>query len=304
MSRVIVTLICAIIIAFTCSVAELPSPTCEFNNTFFHNQSSTLNLTGGAPFDWKEGQPDDNRYQLLTNGWIFEPTTGKTGQRFSTVNVFFGEDCYKSFNDTKLRMVLYPFGYPAYAPNFSDWESNDTVPSFVQVVTALQFDNTTHTFEKNFSSGEVFLGWGCCVSLQTTKQKDQYFIKQANMTKCIVTFEAFGPTVLVPSLKLFYGTLLLILVPAILTVFVHFIMLIAQRNAVDKSEAGFKRANCECRLFWLVWFIAFIIYIVLFWYLYTKRKKISPLAKKKFFLTKQKKNKIKNPFSLFLSIFL
>jgi len=234
--------------------------TLEFNNTFIYDEKYVLDMTGRAPGDWKDNQTVEGVYQMVTNTWIFQPSTNETGSRFSTIRVSFDEDCYKSFNKTKLQLIMYPFGYPAVSPNLSSGFIPD-LPSFATIVSVGSFDNDTHTYAKNYSSGEVFIGWSCCMSIGTSRKTGEYVIMQKNMTSCHITVEAFGPTVLVSSLKLFYGTLLLILVPALITIIAHFLMLICQRSASDKSEASFKRANCECRLFWLVWVVAFAVYI-------------------------------------------
>ena len=256
MSRI--ALIVAIVALSASVYAASSNLTLEFNYTYFYDQVVSLNLSGAAPVDWKENQTEGDYYELVTNAWIFEPTTNETGTRFSTMRVTFGEGCQDAFNVSALKMIMYPFGYPAVSPNLS--AQFQDLPSFAQEVSMATFNGTDH-FSKNYSAGEVFLGWRCCMQVGILPKTGEYTVIENNLTTCIITVEAFGPTVLVSSLKLFYGTLLLILVPALLTIIAHFIMLCAQRNATEKSEASFKRANCECRLFWLVWVVSFGIYI-------------------------------------------
>jgi len=251
----------AALFAYVCAEEEA-TLSLEFNITFIYDANSTLNLSGRAPVDWKENQSNPELWtEMVTNSWVYEPSTNETGKRYSSVKVTFGPDCWTSFNATKLKMIMYPFGYPAVSPNFSETGFVD-YPTFVTVIDAPYFDNASHTLTQSYESGDVFIGWSCCASFGKGLKTGKYIVIEDNLTSCVVTFEAFGPTVLVSSLKLFYGTLLLILVPAIITILAHCIMVVAQRNAKEKSEASFKRANCECRLFWLVWFIAFLVYII------------------------------------------
>lgn len=250
------------LIIFSLALVSLAYPsenlTLEFNPIHYYQQINVLELINEGVMEWKPNQTGECLHELITNAWIFEPLTNETGTRFSTISVRFDSNCYSSFVQTKNSMLMYPFGYPAVSPDFSGGFVD--FPLFVQVITANHFDNDTHTYEKNYSSGEVLIGWSCCASFGINT-KDEYVVVQKNFSKCTITVEAYGPTVIVSSLKLFYGTLLLILVPALITIIAHFVMLICQRNAVEKSEASFKRANCECRLFWLVWVLAFAVYI-------------------------------------------
>jgi len=260
MPRIAFLLVCAVVLGVVHGQANMPEHnlTLEFKTNHFYDVNFTMHLENAAVADWKENQTDDVWYQLVTNAWIFEPSTNETGTRYSSIRVTFDSNCYDSLNESQLQMIMYPFGYPAVSPDFTGGFVD--YPTYVQLVTPSHFDNTTHILQKEYNSGEVFIGWACCMHAGITKS-GKYVIIQTNLSSCDITIDAFGPTVLVSSLKLFYGTLCLILVPAIITIIAHFIMLVCQRNAVEKSEASFKRTNCECRLFWFVWVIAFGVYI-------------------------------------------
>ena len=185
--------------------------------------------------------------------------------RYSTVRITFASNCKRSLNvsmpsyEPSLHLLLYPASYPVVSPNFTS--SFQDLPAFAKEITVSSF-NGSDTLSYNFSAGELFLGFRCCAGLFVSRSTGQYAVVQTNITECDITVEAFGPTVLVSSLKLFYGTLVLILLPAVITIAVHCIAVAGQRSTADKSEAAFKRVRCECCFFWLAWVVTFVFYII------------------------------------------
>ena len=241
----------------TGSTSELPELSLAFNLTNYYDKTVTLHLENAPVMYWAPNQTQPYS-QLRTPGWIFEPSPGRTGYRYSTVRITFANNCKRSLNvsmpsfEPSLYLVLYPAGYPVVSPN---------LPSFAKEITYKSFnDSDTLTYE--FSAGELFLGYRCCAGLFISRSTGHYAVQQTNITECDITVEAFGDTVLVSSLKFFYGTLVLILLPAIITMIVHCSVNAAHRKDADKSEAAFKRVRCECCFFWISWVITFAIYIV------------------------------------------
>ena len=234
--------------------------TLEYNYTYFHDRVSHLVLKNESIMYWKPNQTNDPATQLMTNAYIFEPDTNSTGYRFSTIGVTFLGDCKLSLSaggDYPVIFLMYPFSYATVSPEFGA-EFQD-LPSFCQEVTHQSFNNS-NIYEKNFSSGELFIGFRGIAKVMK-KADGSYFVRQTNVSSCTIIVQAYGPLEMVPSLTLFYGILVLILVPALLTIIAHFVMLVCQRNAPEKSEAGFKRVTCECRLFWVTWVGAFALFI-------------------------------------------
>lgn len=234
--------------------------TLEYNYTYFHDRVSHLILTNQSIMYWKPNQSNVPATELMTDAWIFEPETNSTGYRFSTIRVSFLGDCKRSMSnasDYPVHFLLYPFSYATVSPEFGA-EFQD-LPSFCQEVTIQSF-NKSDIYQKNFSSGELFIGFRGIAKVMK-KADGSYVVRQTNISYCTIVVEAFGPLQMVSSLLLFYGILVLILVPAVLTLLVHFVMLVCQRNAAEKSEAGFKRVTCECRIFWITWIGAFALFI-------------------------------------------
>lgn len=248
----------------TGSSSPLPELTLSFNLTNFYSQTTTLHLENAPVMFWAPNQTQPYS-QLRTPGWIFEPSPGRTGYRYSTVRITFASNCKRSLNvsmpsyEPSLHLLLYPASYPVVSPNFTS--SFQDLPAFAKEITVSSF-NGSDTLSYNFSAGELFLGFRCCAGLFVSRSTGQYAVVQTNITECDITVEAFGPTVLVSSLKLFYGTLVLILLPAVITIAVHCIAVAGQRSSADKSEAAFKRVRCECCFFWLAWVVTFVFYII------------------------------------------
>jgi len=237
--------------------------TLEYHYIYDHSTYAVLHMQNQSLVDWVPNQTNVPPCDLYTNAWIFEPYTNKTGYRFSLLRVTYHEDCLYALNYSlyhtsyPIKFLMYPFSYATVSPEFgSDFQN---LPIFCDEVTVRSFNNSG-TYVKNFSSGELFIGFRATVKF-SRNAAGEYVIRQTNVTSCTITVEAFGPTVMVDSLTLFYGILALILLPAILTIIVHFIMLVSQRNASEKSEAGFKRVTCECRLFWVSWIACFAAFI-------------------------------------------
>jgi len=216
---------------------------------------------------WKPNQTDDPPTALWTNAYIFEPDTNKTGYRFSTITVTFLADCkdtmvwnqnHSEQGDRPLFFLMYPYSYATVSPNFSA-EFQD-LPSFCEQVSLRDFTGSSDTYTKNFSAGELFIGYRGTVHIKKTTD-ERIVLVQSEIDSCTIVVEAFGPVVLVSSLRLFYGVLALILIPAFITIVAHFVILTCQRNAAEKSEAGFKRVTHECRLFWITWVGAFALFI-------------------------------------------
>lgn len=249
----------------TGSTGELPELTLSFNLTNIYDQTATLHLENTPVMFWAPNQTEPY-YQLRTPGWIFEPQPGRSGYRYSTVRITFAKNCKRSLNvsmpsfEPSLYLILYPTGYPVVSPNFT--APFQDLPSFAKEITYRSF-NDSDTLSYNFSAGELFLGFRCCAGLFISRSSGHYSVQQTNLTECDITVESFGPTVLVSSLKFFYGTLVLILLPAIITILIHCIMVASHSKAADKSEAAFKRVRCECCFFWIAWVVTFAAYIVL-----------------------------------------
>ena len=241
-----------------------PSLSLEYKSTYYYDKTTVLNFENQPVVEWAANQTQPY-YKLETPAWLFEPKTGTTGLRYSKMRVTFGKGCKDALKvstakfNPSLRLLIYPYAYPSISPNLTS--AQQELPSFAQEVTYLSFgDADTLTYE--FSAGELFVGFRCCLSVYV-RSNGTYRIEQTNLSGCPVTVEGSGDTVLVSSLKLFIGTLVLILIPALLTIITHCAMAARQRNKPEgsKTEAQYKATSCKCRVFWISWIIAFGVYI-------------------------------------------
>jgi len=243
-----------------CSAVNL---TLEYRYIFHRNKTTQLVLQNETVIYWVENQTQTPRTALYTKAWIFEPDTNRTGYRYSNLRVSFLSDCKDAMtksNNTKypIKFLIYPYSYATVSPELGS-EYQD-LPVFCEEVNLRSFNKSSY-YSKNYSSGELFIGFRGTVKYATDPATKEVVLLQYVIPKCTIMVEAFGSVTMVSSLTLFYGILVLILVPAFITIIAHFIMLICQNKESEKSEASFKRVTYECRLFWIVWIASFAIFI-------------------------------------------
>ena len=268
MNRFFVICFCFVFSVLVLSVDGASAPTLALNMTYVYSKN-LVHVIENHPMAWWKSSGSGNTSTILTQAWILQPVPpNKTAMQYQKTRITFGSDCYQALSvsnayfNPSLRFLVYASGIATISPNITD-ESFSGLPPYAYDVSKYNFTNSSSTFSIDLDGGEVYLGFDCCLALLSYSSTGEYKIIQNNVSKCTVTVEGIGDPVYVPSYRLFWGIVVLFLVPSLLAGFIHCCCTIANRNEDDKNDARLRVSGHECRCFFILWFALFAVFFAL-----------------------------------------